>query len=271
MISPMYPRRAAPLRALLVPLALAVPARSLAQLGMPPPPQPVSGRADAPQDFTGYWVSLVTEDWRYRMITPDRGDFQGVPLNAEGRKLAESWDPAQDEASGNQCKSYGAPAIMRVPTRLHISWVDDNTLRVQTDAGEQVRLLHFGGKPSEGAAPGWQGYSVASWEGQRQGIVRGTVAGGLARAGQVGAEGYLRVITAGLRPGYLRKNGVPYGAQTSVEEYFDGFEEPNGDRWLVVTSIVTDPEYLNQPFVTSSHFKKIPDRAGWHPTPCEAR
>jgi hypothetical protein len=271
MISTLRLGRAAPLLALLLPLALALPARSFAQLGMPPPPRPVSGRADAAQDFTGYWVSLVTEDWRYRMITPDRGDFQGVPLNAAGRELAERWDPAQDEANGNQCKSYGAPAIMRVPTRLHISWVDDNTLRVETDAGEQVRLLHFEGKPPGDATPSWQGYSIASWEGFRQGIVRGTVAGGLAAPGQVGREGYLKVITSELRPGYLRKNGVPYGAQTSVEEYFDGFKEPNGDRWLVVTSIVTDPEYLNQPFVTSSHFKKIPDGAGWRPTPCEAR
>ncbi len=270
MNSTMRVKRAAPLALLLAPLALAVPAACRAQLGLQPPPAPVSGRADAPQDFTGYWVSLVTEDWRYRMITPDRGDFQGVPLNAAGRQLAERWNPAEDEASGNQCKSYGAAAIMRVPTRLHIAWVDANTLRVETDAGQQARLFHFGSTSPQGERPSWQGYSLATWEGLRQGMVRGTVAGGL-QSGQRGRDGYLKVITTGLRPGYLRKNGVPYGAQTSVEEYFDGFEEPNGTRWLVVTTIVTDPEYLNQPFVTSSHFKRIPDGAGWHPTPCEAR
>jgi hypothetical protein len=271
MICTIRRRRVAPLTAWLAPLVLAMPAASLAQFVPPAPPGPVNGRADAPQDFTGYWVSLVTEDWRYRMITPDRGDFQGVPLNAAGRALAERWDPAQDEASANQCRSYGAAAIMRVPTRLHITWVDDNTLRVETDAGEQARLLHFGGHAPRDATPSWQGYSVASWEGERPGVVRGTVSRAIQQSARLAPEGYLKVITTQLRPGYLRKNGVPYGGQTSVEEYFDGFKEPNGDRWLVVTTIVTDPEYLAEPFVTSSHFKKIPDGEGWHPTPCVAR
>jgi hypothetical protein len=263
--------RASPLVFLLAPLAAAIPARGLAQLQAPPPAPPVSARVAAPQDLTGYWVSLVTEDWRYRMITPDRGDYQGVPLNAAGRQLADRWDPARDEASGEQCKSYGAAALMRVPTRLHITWADDDTLRVETDAGEQARLFHFGGTPPPNAEPSWQGYSVADWEGARRRPVMGTVSRGILAPGQALAEGYLKVITTGLRPGYLRKNGVPYGSKTSVEEYFDSFKEPNADRWLVVTVIVTDPEYLDQPFVTSSHFKKIADGAGWHPTRCEVR
>lgn len=263
--------RAACLSAWLAALALAAPAIGRAQFGPRAPGPALSGRAAAPQDLTGYWVSLVTEDWRYRMITPDRGDFQGVPLNAAGRRLANEWDPARDEASGESCRSYGAAALMRVPTRLRITWADDNTLRVETDAGQQVRELHFGGAPAPGASPTWQGYSAASWEGSRQRVIVGTVQSGVQRPGQSAREGYLKVITTGLRPGYLRKNGVPYGARTSVEEYFDGFEEPNGDRWLVVTTIVTDPEYLDEPFVTSSHFKKIPAGAGWHPLPCEAR
>src|SRR5438270_7866217 len=106
-----------------------------------PPPSPKDA---APMDLTGYWVSIVTEDWRYRMVTPAKGDYASVPLNAEGRKVADTWDPAKDETSGNQCKSYGAAAVMRVPGRLHITWENDNTLRVDTDAGTQTRLFHFG-------------------------------------------------------------------------------------------------------------------------------
>ena len=60
-----------------------------------PPPMP---KAASPVDFTGYWVSVVTEDWRWRMVTPIKGDFAGIPLTLEGRKLGESWDPAKDEA-----------------------------------------------------------------------------------------------------------------------------------------------------------------------------
>lgn len=263
-------RRAGPLVALLAPLWLAAPSPALAQLGAPPTAAPRDPRAGAPQDFTGYWVALVTEDWRFRMLTPDKGDFAGVPLNANGRKVADEWDPARDEAEGNQCRSYGAAAIMRVPERLHISWADDRTLRVETDAGEQVRLLHFGGTPPPSATPSWQGYSVADWEGLSPRTFLGTVTGGLHAAEPI-RDGYLKVVTTQLRPGYLRKNGVPYGPQTSVLEYFDSFGEPNGDRWLVVTTIVTDPEYLNQPFITSSHFKKLSGPSGWHPTPCEAQ
>src|SRR5207249_12324741 len=124
------------------------------------PPTP---KAASTTDFTGYWVSVVTEDWLYRMVTPSKGDYSGVPLNPEGRKMADAWDPTKDEAEGNQCKLYGAPAIMRVPGRLHITWQDDYTLKIETDAGQQIRLLNFRPTPiSEGGD--WQGVSTAEWE-----------------------------------------------------------------------------------------------------------
>src|SRR5215831_5555394 len=72
-------------------------------------------RDAAPWDLTGYWVSIVTEDWRFRMVTPGKGDYLGLPLNDAAKKVAEAWDPAKDAAAGEQCKSYGAAAIMRVP------------------------------------------------------------------------------------------------------------------------------------------------------------
>src|SRR5580765_9063262 len=130
--------------------------------GQAPPPTP---RAAAPVDFTGYWVSVVSEDWRWRMVTPARGDFASIPFNAEGRRIGLTWDPAKDEAAGEQCRAYGAAGIMRRPGRLRISWQDDSTLKVETDAGMQTRLLHFGSwKPAKDAKPTWQGDSVAEWE-----------------------------------------------------------------------------------------------------------
>lgn len=254
----------------LLALSLVLPAQTPAQFGFPPPAPPVKPRAIAPIDLTGYWVAVVTEDWRWRMITPDKGDYAAVPLNSEGKRVADTWDPARDEASGDQCRSYGAAAIMRVPTRLHITWESDDTLRVDTDAGMQTRRLHFSKSAPVGGTPDWQGYSFASWEGLRQGgIMLPTVMGG---AGTGPApEGYLKVLTTHMRPGYLRKNGVPYSGNATVEEYFDSFKEANGDTWLVVTTIVTDPQYLSEPFITSSHFKKQRDASGWNPTPCEAK
>lgn len=211
------------------------------------PPQ--SPKAAAPIDLTGYWVSVVTEDWRYRMVTPPKGKFGGVPLNQEGRRLANAWDPDKDEAAGQQCRSYGAAAIMRVPGRLHITWDNDTTLKVETDAGTQTRLFHFAAAPSPSGESSWQGDSVAEWE--------------------RGAD--LKVTTTHMLPGYLRKNGVPYSGNAVLTEYYDRIHAPNGDDWLVVMTEVRDPQYLTMPFVTTTHFKKLPDAAGWDPQPCSAK
>ena len=223
-----------------------------------------SGRAAAIKDLTGYWVSVVAEHWHLRMMVPPKGDTTMLPVNAEARRITNMWDPAKDEAAGEACRSYGAPTIMRVPGRLHITWVDDNTLKIDTDAGTQTRLLHFesarageAGRAAAGQAPSWQGYSVANWR-------RPT------RTDQQGRKdaGDLRVVTTRLRSGYLRKNGVPYSENATVEEFFDAFTEPNGDSWLVIDTIVTDPTYLTQPYVNSVAFKKQRDSSGWDPTPC---
>src|SRR5665213_3546283 len=130
--------------------------------GPPQPPRPA--KVAAPVDLTGYWVSVVSEDWRWRMVTPIKGDFASIPVNREARRVGDAWDPSKDEAAGLQCKAYGAPAIMRVPGRVHITWQDDNTLKIETDAGTQARLLHFNGKPPADAKPSWQGYSAANGE-----------------------------------------------------------------------------------------------------------
>jgi hypothetical protein len=241
---------------------LLAPAAIEAQFGPPPPQAPRPAKQIAPEDLTGYWVSIVTEDWRWRMVTPAKGDFTSVPLNQEGRKVAEAWDPDKDIAAGNQCRAYGAAGLMREPTRVHITWVDDNTLKVETDAGTQTRLFHFNAKMPAHEAASWQGFSDATWDGLRP-APRG---GGAAPRG-----GSLKVVTTDLKAGYLRKNGVPYSANTVLTEYYDRTNEPNGDSWLIITTIVHDPENLYQDFVTSTHFKMEKDGSKWDPTPCEAK
>ncbi|MBZ5635949.1 MAG: hypothetical protein LAO55_22700 [Acidobacteriia bacterium] len=245
---------------------------AFAQLGpAPAKPKPArNAKEAAPVDFTGYWVSVVTEDWRWRMVTPAKGDFAGIPLSAEGRKAGNAWDPAKDEAAGEQCRAYGAPAVMRIPGRLHITWADDNTLQIDTDQGTQTRLLHFGGKPVQGApAPTWQGYSVAQWEPPVRGVQSPQQGLGATREGSRGRS--LEVVTTQIRPGYLRKNGPPYSGNTVLKEFFDLSVERNGDPWFVVTTIVEDPQNLNEPFVTSTNFKKQRDAAGFSPAACSAR
>ena len=224
---------------------------------------PASPKAAAPIDITGYWVSLVTEDWRYRMATPPKGDFASVPLNPAGRSAAEAWDPAKDEAAGEQCKGYGPGGLMRLPTRLHITWQNDNSLKLETDMGTQTRIFSFGAPQGQGGD--WQGVSIASWD--RPGSPM--AAGG--RGIQPGVGGSLKVVTTKMKAGYLRKNGVPYSANAVITEYFDRFDIPGGESLLVVITEVNDPMYLATPFWTSTHFKKLNDATGWNPTPCSAQ
>jgi hypothetical protein len=236
------------------------------------PPQPA--REAAPVDLTGYWVSVVTQDWRWRMMTPEEGDYGRIQLTPEGRQLAEVWDPAADEAAGEACRSYGAPAIMSVPGRLHITWENDQTLRVETDAGMQTRLLRFDIREAPADAPrSWQGVSVATWQ-----AAGGNVPLILRPAERAAGDdllarprgGSLRVVTSRLRPGYLRKNGVPYSEDTVLTEIWDTFTHGNGDQWLTVTTLIEDAPYLRGTRYVAWSFKREPDGSKWTPTPCSA-
>jgi hypothetical protein len=231
---------------------------------------PRSAREAAPVDLTGQWVSVISEDWRWRMVTPIKGDFASLPLNMAGIKAGQAWDPARDEASGQQCRGYSAAAIMRLPTRVRISWQDDNTLKLETDAGMQTRLFHFTGEAVPRTPASWQGYSVANWERPLQGeALQNAIPVFAGRAAPRGKS--LEVETRRLRAGYLRKNGAPHSDQAVVTEFYDQRRHPNGEEWFTVTTIVRDPVYLDGPFVTSSDFRKETGTAGWRPTPCEAR
>jgi hypothetical protein len=241
--------------------------QAFAQAPAPVPGPARSGKQEALADFTGNWVSLVTEDWRYRMMTPAKGDANGLPLTAEARKVMNEWDPAKDEAAGESCKAYGAPGLMRRPTRLHISWQDDNTLKVETDEGTQVRLFHFNTPPSATEPLTLQGYSTAVWQGASGG---GGQFGGPAARGPQG-PGSLKVVTTRLKPGYLRTNGVPYDSNTTLTEYFTKVSGPKGETFLILTSAVEDPLYIRGDYLTSTHYLQEPDGAKWDPSPCRAR
>jgi hypothetical protein len=256
--------------------------------GFRPPPPPPSGRPGAQIDLTGYWTSVISEDWRWRMVTPLKGDFANIPLNAAGQAIGEAWNPAKDEGSDQACKAYAAPGLFRLPEHLHIWWQDDQTLIIQVDAGMQTRILHFvSAAPAAGSsgatayptapagagtgaaeAPSWQGVSIAHWEGPGRAAYFGAGLG-LSPRGDTHSKA-LVVTTSNLRPGYLRKNGIPFSARTQMTEYIDSYTDPDSSRWILVTTIVQDPVYLTAPWVTTTDFKRLPDGERWRPAPCVA-
>jgi hypothetical protein len=252
-------RRRLPLLAVMSALLLAGPAGIYAQRGQRGPAVPQTAKGIAVVDLTGTWVSVITEDWKYRMVTPKKGDYDSVPANPAGLRAFATWDPAKDEAAGEQCKTYGAVGGMRLPGKLRISWQDEGTLKIEMEAGTQTRLIHFGvtGSPA-GEQASWQGFSAGLWEAAITG------------RGQP-RKGDLKVVTTHLRPGYVRKNGVLYSGNAELTEYFHRMTAPNGDQWLTLISELRDPQYYQEPWVISSHFKKVADNTPWKPEACSAR
>lgn len=227
---------------------------ALAQPG-PGGPAP-SAQEAAPIDLTGYWVALVTEDWRYRMIVAPAGDYPGIGLTPMAREMADAWDPQADLASGNACKAYGAGGLMRIPTRLHITWASDNILQIETDAGMQTRLLKFGDAQDNVGAGSLQGVTNAQWL--------------LERAGRFGpvTSGSIEAITTDMAPGYLRRNGVPYGTGAKLTEYYELLTGEDGTEYLTIIGVLDDPEHLTQLYTISTNFKREPDASKWDPTEC---
>jgi hypothetical protein len=234
----------------------ALPWASHAQRGRAPP-APTGPPAWAMQ-LPGYWASMITQDWRLRMVTPPKQEYVGIPLNAAAARIADAWDPARDRAAGLQCRGYGAAVIMQRPETLHIGWQDPHTLRMQIDAGMQLRLFHFDGAVPDDFRPDWQGYSSARWVPRRNG-------------GRYTANArYLQVTTTHMLPGYLRQNGVPYSAGALLDEDYDLMPVSDQEAYLIVTSKVIDPTYLDAPLLLTAIFQKQPDGKYWDPQPCSS-
>jgi hypothetical protein len=251
-------------------LCLAFGGDALAQgRGAAPAAAPVTPQANAPVDITGHWVSLITDDWVYRMITPAKGDYAYVPLNPEGRRVADTWDPARDETAGEECKGHAAPAIMRLPSRVHITWQDANTLKLDIDNGMQTRLFHFDQKEPQGPRT-WQGWSYAAWDISGNTDRQMVFADAVTSLGDVAKHGSLKVDTTNLRAGYLRKNGVPFSEDAFMTEYYNLIDEEDGSQYLVIQTFVEDPRYLRAHFVRTMQFKREPDGSKREPLPCSA-
>src|SRR5688500_1672187 len=235
--------------------------------GAPPAPgagrgAAASARAAAPVDLTGYWVSIVTEDWIERMA-PDSPP-SGVGRGGRGQFDGGGPAPAAPASAppGEPCRAYGAAGSLRVPGRLNITWADDNTLKIDMDAGKQTRLLHFGAAPAPPQRT-LQGHSVATWNtGARGGGGRGGPGGG---GGAPPAWGSLQVVTTNMTSGYLLSSRAPYSETAVLTEHFTRHSD-FGQEYFTVTAIVADGPTTR---ISSSTFKKEPNGSKFSPTGCE--
>ena len=233
-----------------------------AQRGLEPG-QPPTPREMAPMDITGYWVAVITEDWRVRMITPPRGDFLSIPLNDAGIEMALAWDPEADIANSLECKAFGAAAIMRMPTRIHITWDDDDTLQFDFDYGQQTRLAYFDASAPLGERS-WQGQAVAEWINTEQPRGRGAPPPDPSQR-----PGGLQLVTTNLLPQYQRQNGIPVSEDAVVMNIIDLVAGPLGQDWMIVKTEIDDPMYMTASRTTSVQFKREPDDSNWYPEPCQ--
>ena len=213
----------------------------------------------AGQSLEGQWVSIVNEDWLWRMRVPEKGDFASIPYNELAAEAGETWD----ESMAGSCLTYGAAGIMRQPLRFRIEWESDSVISLETDFGQQTRRFIFNEAAPVDTPLSLQGYSIASWEIDEP-IERGFF-GSRERGPQYGS---LKVETSHLTAAWLRSNGAPVSDSATVTELFDIFKGPDGSEWMVATVIVHDPIYLNVDFITSSHFRRENESGTWDPRPC---
>ena len=249
--------------------------------GAAAPAPAAGGRGGAPVDLTGTWVSIVTEDWIERMSpdSPRSGVLGGRGGGGGGGGGAAAGagrgGAAVPAAPADPCRVYGAGGSLRVPGRLNISWVDENTLKVEMDAGTQTRLFHFNATVPPNTPKTLQGYSVATWEVGRGGGGGGGNRGGGAAAPAPARWGNLKVVTTNLTGGYLLSSRDTYSENAVLTENFTRHSD-FGAEYFTVTAVIEDGAAPaggggrgGGPRVTSSTFKKEPNNSKFAPTGCE--
>ena len=257
-------------------LVVAASSAALAQPGRGQGAAAATGaRAAAPVDLTGYWVSIVTEDWIERM-SPDsppsgvpRGGGRGAAAGRGGGPVGGT--PPSGPGVSDPCRAYAAGGSLRVPGRLKITWADENTLKIEMDAGTQTRLLHFTASEPPPAQKTLQGYSVAAWDvgargfGGGRGLGGGGGGGGGAAAPTAPRWGSLRVVTDRLSGGYLLSSRSSYSESAVLTEYFSRHSD-FGVEYFTVTASLQDGA---QARIVSSTFKKEPNGSRFNLSGCD--
>jgi hypothetical protein len=205
---------------------------------------PATAGREWPIDLEGVWAPLIHEDATLRGPGPAKGDYAGLPINAEARRVADAWDPGEQLDDENQCRSHTAVYMMRSPFKFEIIH-SDNMLVLTSESFEQVRTVYLDGRehhPKESPKTR-MGDSIGWWEGDT-----------------------LVVETTNMERGYIERNGVPHSEDAVLTEYFTRQSGSFGDL-LTIVQVVEDPQYLSQALVRSISFRRVPE-GKLEPYPC---
>jgi hypothetical protein len=188
--------------------------------------------ASAQVDFSGEWRSLAHEAGGDPMV----GDYLGLPITADGRAVADAWDPSILTLPELQCRPYAMPYAEQIPgnaaTAMFRWWkvidpVTQDTIAYQKRGAwmEPERTIWMDGRPHPPShAPHmWQGFSTGEWIGDT-----------------------LKVTTTHIKEGFIRRNGVPVSDRTVATEHF-----VRHGNYLTSTLYIEDPAYLEEPLVVS--------------------
>jgi glyoxylase-like metal-dependent hydrolase (beta-lactamase superfamily II) len=193
--------------------------------------------AFAQLDLSGVWADRITEDSYERSGGPPLGDYQGIPLNDAGRMKADSHDHSEWSLPEFQCRPHPGPYQWRALGAVRISQEIDPVSRELTALHLEYlrsmdRVIYLDNRPHPPAwAPhSWSGFSTGKWEGNM-----------------------LVVHTDHLKGAYLRRNGASFSDKATMVEYLT-----RHGNYLLVTMIITDPVWLEEPFIQTTNYELDP-------------
>jgi hypothetical protein len=190
--------------------------------------------AVAQTDIVGEWGNRFHEDFWERRSGLQIGDFTGFAMTDAGRRMAESWNPSWFSLAENQCRPHTSIYGLRGPADLRISKEFEPgtdklaAYRIAWSLGA-FQLVWMDGRPHppEYAPHTWEGFATGEWQGNA-----------------------LKVTITHIKAGYLQRNGAPHSDQAITTEYW----QRHGDM-LLVTSIIEDPIYYEEPVVKTTNWE----------------
>ncbi|MBZ5579944.1 MAG: MBL fold metallo-hydrolase [Acidobacteriia bacterium] len=187
--------------------------------------------------LSGVWADRITEDSYERSGGPPLGDYQGIPLNEAGRMKADSHDHSEWSLPEFQCRPHPAPYQWRALGAVRISEdIDPVSRELRAYHLEYLRSMdrwiYMDGRPQppDYAPHSWSGFSTGKWDGNM-----------------------LVVTTTHIKGAYLRRNGASFSDKATMMEYITR----HGD-FLLVTMILTDPVWLEEPFIQTTNYELDP-------------